>query len=90
MIRIRLIIRGCVQGVFFRSSAQQKALELGVTGWIGNCADGTVQAVVEGPDNLVNQFVEWCASGPSTAQVERVEVVREAYTAEFEGFEIRY
>ncbi|MFH1012564.1 MAG: acylphosphatase [Candidatus Peregrinibacteria bacterium] len=90
MIRVRLIIHGIVQGVFFRSNACEKARELGVTGWVANESDGTVTIVAEGPENLVNTLVDWCHSGPSTAHVEKVEVERHTYTGEFEDFDIRY
>ncbi len=90
MIRARLIIHGQVQGVFFRDSARAKAEEIRVTGFIANEADGTVSAVVEGEENLVNDFIDWCHSGPSTAHVEKVQVEKLGYTGEFEDFSIRY
>jgi len=91
MIRVRLVIQGNpIQGVFFRAHAQAKAQELMVTGWVANEADGTVSAVVEGPKNQVTEFVDWCHSGPSGAQVEKVLVTEEPYSGEFSEFSIRY
>ena len=90
MIRVRLTIHGDVQGVFFRSQAQQKAQELAINGWVANEGDGTVAVLVEGPKNKVIEFEDWCHSGPSRAQVKKVEVQEEAYTGEFEDFTIRY
>ena len=90
MIRAQATVHGLVQGVFFRSGVQEKAAELGVKGWVANNADGTVSLVAEGPENLVNQLIEWCHSGPSTAQVGKVEVEHQPYTGEFGRFEIRY
>lgn len=90
MIRVVLTIIGRVQGVWFRAHAQEKAQELGVTGWAANQADGTVTVVAEGPENKVNQLVDWCHSGPSRAEVTKVEICPEPYCGEFTGFEIRY
>lgn len=91
MIRKHLVISGKVQGVFFRKHAKDKADNLKhLTGFVANDADGTVSVVVEGPSNIVNTFVDWCYSGPSTAQVEKVVASEEPYTAEFEDFSIRY
>lgn len=90
MIRVRLTIHGKVQGVFFRKQAQEKAKELRVTGWVANDADGTVSLVAEGEENAVNTLIDWCRSGPSTAQVDKVDVKPAAYTHEFEEFSIRY
>lgn len=90
MIRNHLTIHGTVQGVFFRKHTQQKAEELGVFGWVANEIDGTVTVVVEGEENRVNTLIDWCHSGPSTAQVQKVEVQKEDYMNEFEDFSIRY
>ncbi len=91
MIRIHLIIRGKVQGVFFRDHSVEKALEIGgVYGWVANQADGTVIMEIEGPENKVNQLVDWCHSGPSGSEVKKVEAEKCAYTKEFDHFEIRY
>jgi len=90
MIRVHLIISGLVQGVFFRKHAQEKAKLIGITGWIGNEADGTVAVVAEGPSNKINDFVDWCSSGPSTSRVDKVKKEKIPYMAEFEDFSIRY
>lgn len=90
MVRFYLIISGVVQGVFFRKHAKEKADDLRLTGWVANEADGTVVVVVEGEENRVREFTDWCHSGPSRAFVEKVQVTPEPYMAEFESFEIRY
>lgn len=90
MIRAHITIHELVQGVFFRSHACKKADELGVTGFVANNSDGTVSLVAEGPENLVRQLINWCHSGPSNAQVQKVDAEEHTYTGEFEGFEIRY
>lgn len=90
MIRVSLIISGKVQGVFFRALAWEKAKELGVKGWAANEADGTVHIIAEGSENQVNELIDWCHSGPSTAQVEKVDIEKQPYMAEFRDFAIRY
>lgn len=90
MIRAHLTIHGRVQGVFFRSETQHQALKLGITGFVANNSDGTVSIVAEGPENLVHTLADWCQSGPSTAQVQKVDMEEHTYTGEFERFEIRY
>ena len=90
MIRVSLTISGKVQGVFFRAHIRERAKELGVTGWAANDADGTVRVIVEGSANQVNELVDWCHSGPSTAQVEKVDVETQPYMAEFDDFAIRF
>lgn len=90
MIRVSLKIHGKVQGVYFRMHAKEKAEKLIVTGWIANQADGTVEGVVEGEENKVNTFIDWCHSGPSTSDIKKVEVQKEDYSREFDSFDIRY
>ena len=75
--RRRVVVRGRVQGVFFRDSAQQEAEREGVAGWIRNRDDGAVEAVFEGDPEAVERLVEWCRSGPSSADVEDVEASEE-------------
>lgn len=67
------MIRGRVQGVFFRAQARERALALGVAGWIRNNPDGSVEAVFEGPEAHVRSLVRWCGRGPVGAVVESVE-----------------
>ncbi|MBN2087598.1 acylphosphatase [Candidatus Peregrinibacteria bacterium] len=91
IIRAHIKIYGKVQGVFFRARAVEKANKLGdITGWVGNNADGTVEIVAEGPENKLNDFVDWCRSGPSTSEVTKIEADKFMYTGEFEDFDIRY
>lgn len=81
-----VVVRGQVQGVFFRDSTRREAGRLGVTGWVRNCPDGTVQAHLEGPPEAVAQLVRWCREGPRHADVRDVEVseVQPAGCARFE------
>jgi acylphosphatase len=71
--RRRVVVRGRVQGVFFRDSTQREAERRGVAGWISNRADGAVEAVFEGDPETVEAMVEFCREGPRKADVERVE-----------------
>ena len=90
MVRAHLKIYGLVQGVFFRSTMKQVAYRLGVTGWVRNLPDGSVEAVVEGPEDRVRKIIEWAHRGPPLARVERVEVTWEEYKGEFKDFRIKY
>ena len=74
MIRRRVVVHGFVQGVFFRDSIRKHALTAGVTGWVRNNRDGTVEAVFEGEDAAVERLVSFCRDGPRGARVDRVEV----------------
>ncbi len=85
---LHLVVRGDVQGVFFRDSCRQKASTLGVRGWVGNRPDGAVEAVVGGPPEALEALVRWAHEGSPRATVESVEVnpAEDPGTA---GFEIR-
>ncbi len=78
IIRRRVIVRGRVQGVFFRGSTSERAGELGLAGWVRNRADGTVEAVFEGPVEAVEAMLDFCRSGPRWARVEQLEQFAEA------------
>jgi acylphosphatase len=77
MIRRRVIVRGLVQGVFFRDSARRLAQRHGVSGWVANRADGAVEAAFEGEADAVERLVAFSRKGPRGAQVESVEVTEE-------------
>ena len=86
MTRADLYITGRVQGVFYRASAQQEAMRLGLTGEIRNLPDGNVEAVVEGPKEQVEEFIAWCKEGPPAAEVENVRVRWYAARGDFRTF----
>jgi len=73
-IRRRAIVHGHVQGVFFRDAIRQQAQEHGVSGWVRNQPDGTVEAALEGPPDAVQQILQFLGTGPPRARVQRVEV----------------
>ena len=66
-------MRGDVQGVFFRDSCRRAAVERGLSGWVQNNSDGSVEAEFEGPESDVDALVEWCRQGPPHARVEQVD-----------------
>jgi len=68
-----LKIHGRVQGVFYRESMRQEAKRLGVTGWVRNRKDGTVEALVQGEKVLVDELIQWAHHGPTAAKVDTVE-----------------
>jgi len=88
--RARVVIFGRVQGVFFRVETQRAAERVGVKGWVRNRADGTVEALFEGPKEAVDSVISWCHQGAPAARVTDVSVEWEDYSGEFQGFRITY
>ena len=74
MPTVHLIIKGKVQGVFYRATAKNVAQELGLTGWVKNTKEGNVEALAWGSDEKVQQFINWCRQGPSKAVVTDIEI----------------
>ncbi len=89
-IRAHLIIEGRVQGVFFRDSTRHEATRLGLSGWVKNRFDGSVEVVAEGPREKVEALVAWCHHGPPAARVTSVHELKEQLTGEFDGFRITF
>lgn len=69
-----ITVTGLVQGVGFRYSTKMKANALGLSGWVKNCNDGTVQLLISGDTHSVIQFIEWCQNGPDAARVDSLEL----------------
>ena len=90
MERLHLKVYGIVQGVFFRANTQQIASGLGLTGWVRNCPDGSVETVAEGNKEKLNAFLQWCRKGPEGAQIDKVESTWEKAKNEFQTFRIKY
>jgi acylphosphatase len=82
LLRLRLVISGRVQGVWFREATRQQAERLGVRGWVRNCADGSVEAVLEGESAAVRELEKWCHEGPSAARVLEVQSNAEPVASE--------
>lgn len=72
MIAWRLVVRGRVQGVGYRHAMVMAAKTLGVAGWVRNRRDGTVEALVQGEPEALDQLRTWCRSGPPSARVTAV------------------
>ncbi|MEP7250887.1 MAG: acylphosphatase [Ginsengibacter sp.] len=85
---VHLIIKGNVQGVFFRATARKVAEKNNLTGWIKNKSNGDVEAIVSGTDENVRTFIEWCWNGPDKAQVEDI-VINEKLGMAFKSFEVK-
>jgi acylphosphatase len=83
----RLLVTGRVQGVGFRFYMQRKARELGLTGWVRNCRDGSVEAVIQGAPEAVELMIAWARRGPPSAVVSEVRVTNA--TGDFDTFETR-
>ena len=88
--RIRVFVKGKVQGVFFRQALKVKAKQQNVFGWVKNLLDERVEAVLEGNEENVNVLVEWCHGGPANARVEDVEIRNEKFINEFKKFDVLY
>ena len=89
-LRAHVVVHGFVQGVWFRASTKDEADRLGVTGWVRNLPDGSVESVFEGQKKDVEAIVGWCHRGPSGAEVIKVDIAWEPLAHEIGNFEIRY
>jgi acylphosphatase len=88
VVRYRVLISGLVQGVSFRDACRRTAERQGVSGWVRNLQDGSVEAVFEGPADAVDALVEWSRHGPRLAVVKDVRVQAEPPEGST-GFQIR-
>lgn len=89
MIAAHVIIQGMVQGVGFRVTSQQKAVQLGLNGWVKNLSNGGVELLAEGPEEQVDQFLEFIKEGPSRfANVENMKVDKSKNVEGYQKFEI--
>jgi acylphosphatase len=91
LVRAHLVVRGRVQGVFFRANMKRVADSNNVRGWVRNLPDGrSVEAVLEGRRGDVERVICWSLRGPTHARVSEVRVEFTEYRGEFDSFEIRY
>ena len=88
--RLHVYYAGRVHGVGFRATAEETASRLAMTGWVKNVRDGRVEAVIEGDEALLLQFLEAIRTGPMRNFIQSVEVSWSKATGEFTDFEIRY
>jgi acylphosphatase len=86
--QVHMRAHGRVQGVFFRASAQREAKRLGLTGWVRNRKDATVELVAEGEETGIKDFIAWAQHGPSAARVEKLDVRWRSFEGEFFDFRI--
>ena len=77
LIAKHILVKGKVQGVFFRKNTKTKADELNITGWVKNTDDGHVEIIAQATENALQQFIEWCKEGPSRANVSDV-IIKDA------------
>jgi acylphosphatase len=87
MPAVHLIIKGKVQGVFFRASAKDQAEKLKINGWVKNTPEGDVEITASGDDEALEKFINWCRRGPSNAKVTSVSL-NEIDADDLRGFRI--
>jgi acylphosphatase len=80
---------GRVQGVWFRGTTQDQARQLGLSGWVRNCEDGSVEAVACGSREALDKFRSWLHRGPRAARVDRVDEAEASDAPEGDDFTIR-
>lgn len=85
---VSILITGKVQGVYYRQSTKEKARELGVTGFVKNLPDGSVQVIATGTTGQLNSLAHWCKQGPARAKVDDVKM-KEIPAQVFTGFTIQ-
>ena len=83
-----IIVHGTVQGVWFRKYTQEEARKLGLSGWVANRDDGTVEIEVEGPLDKLNSFLAWCEQGSPLSRVEKL-TIHSRSVCGYHGFHIR-
>lgn len=88
--RVVARVEGLVQGVYFRDYAQKEARELGLSGWVRNRPDGSVEAVLEGETEKIEQMLAWLHIGSPQAEVREVQVTEEQPLGDKTAFAIRY
>jgi len=87
MKTVRLIIKGKVQGVFYRATAKDIADLIGVKGWVKNLPNNDVEITATAAEDVLQKFIAWCKQGPPKARVDEV-TVEELNVEEFKGFKI--
>ncbi len=88
--RVHVLIKGRVQGVFFRASTRDEARARGLTGWVRNRPDGRVEAVFEGDKAVLENMLAWCRKGPPYAYVDYVEEDWQPYQGDLVDFRVVY
>ncbi len=83
-----VMIKGKVQGVFFRATAKDVAVSAGVKGWVRNSSGGDVEAIISGTEDACRSFINWCETGPPLARVDEV-IVTPNEESVFADFKIK-
>lgn len=86
--KVKILVSGRVQGVYFRAFTQNKAKQLGVKGSARNLADGRVEIIAEGKSPTIEEFVKWCSKGPLTARVDHIETAELQPDEQLTSFDI--
>ena len=86
--QLQLFVRGRVQGVYFRASTQREARRLGLSGWVRNRSDGSVEILAEGEETAIRELYGWAQKGPSAARVERVDTRWRGFSGDYPDFRI--
>ncbi|MBR9699131.1 acylphosphatase [Candidatus Woesearchaeota archaeon] len=90
MKRVKIIVQGSVQGVFFRYFIQKNASSLGLKGTVKNLDNDKVEIIVEGEENRLKALIQLCQQGPPAAEVEKVDVEYQDYEGNLEDFSVDY
>jgi acylphosphatase len=90
MIQYEINISGRVQGVGFRYFAQQKAKEMGITGWVRNSVDGSVLIVAQGIEAEIKTFIDYLYLGPTRSRVDKISTCVMQITTVFDSFSVKY
>ena len=88
-VRVHVLAKGRVQGVFFRVNTREEAKKRSIVGWIRNLSDGSVEAIFEGEKGKVRALIDFCRVGPPRARVITVNVTWEEVTGFYDSFRIR-
>jgi len=86
--QLQLMVRGRVQGVYFRASTQREARRLGLSGWVRNRPDGSIEILAEGEEVAIRELYGWAQKGPSAARVDRVDARWRSFTGDYPDFRI--
>jgi len=88
--RVKVVVKGTVQGVNFRYYSQRQAVKFNITGWVKNLPDGSVAGLFEGEEQDVEAMVQWCRRGPPSAHVTELIAQPEEYRGEFSSFTVKF
>ena len=89
MRKVRILVTGRVQGVYFRMFTQNKAKQFGIKGYARNLPDGRVEIIAEADQSSIENFIKWCHKGPVTARVDHIEITELEADEVLASFEVR-